>query len=178
MFASQETGTWTITVTMPNGMMCLVASGEAYETLAEELEPAADTALGVLIAGFSVPLVLGIVIGVAVLALVGCSRDPGPIERLSIKITFIDIDRIAAFTKLYAQDSFFRHRFLTWKERLYSLKERLFDSIFITRFLTFSKSKVISYKAQQATNLPPSGESLYGGKSGLLSFVTNRLSIC
>lgn len=40
VFASQETGTWTITVTMPNGMMCLVASGQAYEALEEELEPA------------------------------------------------------------------------------------------------------------------------------------------
>lgn len=40
VFASDETGTWTITVTMPNGLMCLVASGQAYETLAEELEPA------------------------------------------------------------------------------------------------------------------------------------------
>lgn len=40
VFASQETGTWTITVTMPNGMMCLVASGRAYEALAEDLEPA------------------------------------------------------------------------------------------------------------------------------------------
>ncbi|MEM1430792.1 MAG: hypothetical protein AAGG09_15160 [Pseudomonadota bacterium] len=40
VYASQETGTWTITVTMPNGVMCLVASGQAYETLAEDLEPA------------------------------------------------------------------------------------------------------------------------------------------
>ena len=31
VFASPETGTWTITVTMPNGMTCLVASGQAYE---------------------------------------------------------------------------------------------------------------------------------------------------
>ncbi|MEM0935564.1 MAG: hypothetical protein AAF646_13595 [Pseudomonadota bacterium] len=40
VYASEETGTWTITVTMPNGMMCLVASGRAYEALAEDLEPA------------------------------------------------------------------------------------------------------------------------------------------
>ncbi|MEM9250398.1 MAG: hypothetical protein AAGB05_17095 [Pseudomonadota bacterium] len=40
VFASSETGTWTITVTSPNGLMCLVASGRAYEALEEELEPA------------------------------------------------------------------------------------------------------------------------------------------
>ncbi len=34
VFASPETGTWTITVTLPNGMTCLVASGEAYESVA------------------------------------------------------------------------------------------------------------------------------------------------
>lgn len=37
VFASDETGTWTITVTMPNGMTCLVASGQAFEELAEAL---------------------------------------------------------------------------------------------------------------------------------------------
>ena len=40
VYASEETGTWTITVTMPSGLMCLVASGQAYESLAEDLEPA------------------------------------------------------------------------------------------------------------------------------------------
>lgn len=40
VFASQETGTWTITVTMPNGMMCLVASGQSYENLDEPAKPA------------------------------------------------------------------------------------------------------------------------------------------
>ncbi len=39
VFASDETGTWTITVTLPNGLTCLVAAGEAYETLAEVLPP-------------------------------------------------------------------------------------------------------------------------------------------
>ena len=39
MFASDETGTWTITVTMTNGMTCLVASGQAFEALAEMLPP-------------------------------------------------------------------------------------------------------------------------------------------
>lgn len=37
IFASTETGTWTITVTMPNGLTCLVASGQAFEELAEAL---------------------------------------------------------------------------------------------------------------------------------------------
>lgn len=36
-FASEDTGTWTITVTMPTGVTCLVASGQSYETLAEVL---------------------------------------------------------------------------------------------------------------------------------------------
>ncbi|MEM6637147.1 MAG: hypothetical protein AAF667_14795 [Pseudomonadota bacterium] len=40
VFASAETGTWTITVTMPTGQTCLVASGEAFELLDEELTPA------------------------------------------------------------------------------------------------------------------------------------------
>ncbi|NIZ63221.1 hypothetical protein DL239_19835 [Sedimentitalea sp. CY04] len=36
-FASPETGTWTITVTTPNGLTCLVASGQGWEELAEAL---------------------------------------------------------------------------------------------------------------------------------------------
>ncbi|WP_027256402.1 MULTISPECIES: hypothetical protein [Leisingera] len=36
-FASENTGSWTITVTTPNGMTCLVASGQSYEVLAEAL---------------------------------------------------------------------------------------------------------------------------------------------
>lgn len=35
VFAAQNTGTWTITVTMANGLTCLVASGQNFETLAE-----------------------------------------------------------------------------------------------------------------------------------------------
>lgn len=31
VWASDETGTWTITVTMPNGQTCLIASGQAFE---------------------------------------------------------------------------------------------------------------------------------------------------
>ena len=37
VFASVETGTWTITVTQPGGLTCLVAAGEAFQHLAEEL---------------------------------------------------------------------------------------------------------------------------------------------
>jgi len=37
VFASDETGSWTITVTTPNGLTCLVASGQSFETLAEAL---------------------------------------------------------------------------------------------------------------------------------------------
>ena len=37
VFASDESGTWTILVTTPNGTACLVASGQAFETLAEAL---------------------------------------------------------------------------------------------------------------------------------------------
>ncbi|MEM6311544.1 MAG: hypothetical protein AAF754_15995 [Pseudomonadota bacterium] len=44
IFASSETGTWTITVTMPNGLTCLVASGQAFEELAEALPEAGDDA--------------------------------------------------------------------------------------------------------------------------------------
>ena len=39
VFASDETGTWTITVTLPNGMTCLVASGQSYEELEGTLVP-------------------------------------------------------------------------------------------------------------------------------------------
>lgn len=37
VFASDDTGTWTITVTRTDGMTCLVASGQAFETLVEAL---------------------------------------------------------------------------------------------------------------------------------------------
>lgn len=37
VFAADETGTWTITVTMANGVTCLVASGQAYEAIADAL---------------------------------------------------------------------------------------------------------------------------------------------
>ena len=44
VFASPETGTWTITVTTPNGTTCLVASGQAFEELAEALPAPGDDA--------------------------------------------------------------------------------------------------------------------------------------
>jgi hypothetical protein len=37
VFASLTTGTWTIAVTQPGGQTCLVASGEAFQVLAEAL---------------------------------------------------------------------------------------------------------------------------------------------
>jgi hypothetical protein len=33
LFASEETGTWTITTTTVNGLACLVASGEGFESI-------------------------------------------------------------------------------------------------------------------------------------------------
>ena len=37
VFASAASGSWTITVTLPDGMMCLVASGQGFEPVSEEL---------------------------------------------------------------------------------------------------------------------------------------------
>ena len=44
VFASDETGSWTITVTSANGITCLVASGQAFEALAENLPAAGNDA--------------------------------------------------------------------------------------------------------------------------------------
>lgn len=44
IFASETSGSWTITMTMPNGATCLVATGQAYETLAEVLPTDGDDA--------------------------------------------------------------------------------------------------------------------------------------
>ena len=33
LYASPQTGTWTLTVTLPNGLTCLVASGGNFETV-------------------------------------------------------------------------------------------------------------------------------------------------
>ena len=37
VFASLDTGSWTITVTQPGGLTCLVAAGQAYQYLNEPL---------------------------------------------------------------------------------------------------------------------------------------------
>jgi hypothetical protein len=37
VYASDDTGTWTITITSTNGVTCLIASGKSFETLAEAL---------------------------------------------------------------------------------------------------------------------------------------------
>ncbi len=44
VFASLETGSWTITVTLASGITCLVASGQAFEEMAEALPPQGDPA--------------------------------------------------------------------------------------------------------------------------------------
>lgn len=40
LYASAETGSWTITITGPNGTTCVVAIGQSFEAIAEELRPA------------------------------------------------------------------------------------------------------------------------------------------
>lgn len=42
VFASDDTGTWTITLTMPDGVTCMVASGQGFQTINEAL-PARGT---------------------------------------------------------------------------------------------------------------------------------------
>jgi hypothetical protein len=42
IYASDETGTWTILVTLPNGQACLIAAGEAFENLSEALKNSED----------------------------------------------------------------------------------------------------------------------------------------
>jgi hypothetical protein len=37
VYAATGTGTWTIAITLPDGQMCLMASGSNFETVAEEL---------------------------------------------------------------------------------------------------------------------------------------------
>lgn len=39
VFASAETGSWTIIATLPSGISCMVASGQSFETVAEVLPP-------------------------------------------------------------------------------------------------------------------------------------------
>lgn len=40
MFASPDTGTWTITMTMPSGLTCIIGAGEAWERVDEAATPA------------------------------------------------------------------------------------------------------------------------------------------
>lgn len=42
VFASEDSGSWTIIVTRSNGITCLIAAGQGYEALAEAL-PASDS---------------------------------------------------------------------------------------------------------------------------------------
>jgi hypothetical protein len=42
VFASDTSQSWTITVTTPQGQTCLVASGQGYEVMADELPAKGD----------------------------------------------------------------------------------------------------------------------------------------
>lgn len=42
VFASDASGSWTITVTLPDGMTCLIASGQSYQVMHDAL-PAKGT---------------------------------------------------------------------------------------------------------------------------------------
>ena len=44
VFASETTGSWTILMTTPTGVTCLVASGQAFEEVAEALPAKGDDA--------------------------------------------------------------------------------------------------------------------------------------
>ena len=44
MFVNATTGTWTITVTLPDGQTCLVATGEQFQTVTEALPAKGDPA--------------------------------------------------------------------------------------------------------------------------------------
>lgn len=44
VFASLETGTWTITVTVASGMTCIVAAGQSFEALTEQPAPSGSDA--------------------------------------------------------------------------------------------------------------------------------------
>ncbi len=39
VYASDSSGSWTITVTLPDGVTCLIASGQAYGDVTEALPP-------------------------------------------------------------------------------------------------------------------------------------------
>lgn len=40
LFASTDTGTWTIILTLPSGQTCMIASGTAFESMSEPIPPA------------------------------------------------------------------------------------------------------------------------------------------
>lgn len=44
LFAADATGTWSITMTLPDGTMCLMASGATYEAITEDLPAKGDPA--------------------------------------------------------------------------------------------------------------------------------------
>ena len=44
LYASGATGTWSITITLPDGQMCLMASGSGFEALTEGLPAPGDPA--------------------------------------------------------------------------------------------------------------------------------------
>ncbi len=44
LFAAADSGTWTLTVTMPNGMTCLVAAGNNFEATQDALPAKGDPA--------------------------------------------------------------------------------------------------------------------------------------
>ncbi|OWU84051.1 hypothetical protein ATO6_15290 [Oceanicola sp. 22II-s10i] len=39
LFASEATGSWTITATSPDGLTCMIATGEAFQAVVEVVEP-------------------------------------------------------------------------------------------------------------------------------------------
>lgn len=43
IFASEETGSWSLTVTLPNGQTCMLATGHAFETITESAALAAES---------------------------------------------------------------------------------------------------------------------------------------
>jgi hypothetical protein len=44
LFAAETSGSWTIAVTRPDGVMCLIASGQGFEAVDDPLPAAGDPA--------------------------------------------------------------------------------------------------------------------------------------
>lgn len=44
VYAADDTGTWTILMTLPNGTSCMIATGRGYEAVTEELPAAGNPA--------------------------------------------------------------------------------------------------------------------------------------